>query len=92
MLLEILNKLTEENLLSGVEVGEIIRPIDVYKTSNVFCDQQAEKPCGKPYRFTNKDIFEVQVVTPNEFVAYVKTQGVFVVVDMNDLSEFQPAE
>jgi len=86
-----LKRMLEKVGIKNIEEGELIRPIDEYKTKNVFCDKELIKKC-KETIFTKDDEFEVQSVTAHEVVAYVKSKKVYVVIDKNDFSEFEDVE
>jgi len=84
MIKEIIEKISVKN----VEQGEMITPIDVFKTKEVYCDEKLENKC-KENEFKKGDEFEIHVETPNELVAFVKNKKVYVVLDKNDLGEFE---
>jgi len=84
MIKEIIEKISVKN----IEQGEVITPIDTFKTKEVFCDKELKNKC-KETEFKKGDEFEIQIETSNELVAFVKNKNVYVVIDKNDLNEFE---
>ena len=75
--------------VKNVEEGELIRPIDYFETM-LYKDKELTKRIGIK-KFDKNDIFEIQVVTPNEIIAYVKNKG-YVLLQNFDLYDFEDVE
>jgi len=75
--------------VKNVEEGELIRPIDYFETM-LYKDKELTKRIGIK-KFDKNDIFEIQVVTPNEIIAYVKNKG-YVLLQKFDLNDFEDVE
>jgi len=75
--------------IKNVEEGELIRPIDYFETM-LYKDKELTKRIGIK-KFDKNDIFEIQVVTPNEIIAYVKNKG-YVLLQKFDLNDFEDVE
>jgi len=75
--------------IKGVEEGELIRPIDYFETM-LYKDEELKQKIGIK-KFDKNDIFEIQVVTPHEIIAYVKNKG-YVLLQIFDLDEFEDVE
>ena len=89
MLKEILENINENLGLKNVEEGEIITPIDSFIGGSIYSDKDLTKRIKGIIKFKDGDIFEIQVVTPQEYVAYVKNKDLYIVLQKNDLSEFK---
>ena len=56
----------------------------------LYKDKELTKRIGIK-KFDKNDIFEIQVVTPNEIIAYVKNKG-YVLLQKFDLNDFEDVE
>lgn len=84
-----IKELLENIGVIDVEEGEVITPIDSFKSGNVYIDEDLTKRIKGIIKFEDGDEFEIQVITPQEYIAYVRNKDLYVVLQKYDLNEFK---
>ena len=72
-----------------VEIGDLITPIDKFTSGNCYRNESLTQKIKGYVDFSKGDEFEIQVVTPQEVVAYVKDMDLYVVLQPYELEDFE---